>query len=51
VVVFDPQTIIDHATYKAPTEPSSGMRFVIVNGLVLIDKGSLVPNSFPGRAL
>jgi N-acyl-D-aspartate/D-glutamate deacylase len=51
VIVFDPQTIIDHATYKAPREPSSGMRFVIVNGVVLIDKGTLVPNSFPGRPL
>ena len=45
------QTIIDHATYKAPAEPSSGMRFVVVNGVVLIDKGALVPNSFPGRPL
>jgi N-acyl-D-aspartate/D-glutamate deacylase len=51
VVVFDPRTILDHATYKAPLEPSSGMRFVIVNGVVLIDKGALVPNSFPGKAL
>jgi N-acyl-D-aspartate/D-glutamate deacylase len=51
VVVFDPRTILDHATYKAPSEPSSGMRFVIVNGVVLIDKGTLVPNSFPGKAL
>jgi len=26
------------------------MRFVIVNGVVLIDKGALVVNSFPGKA-
>jgi N-acyl-D-aspartate/D-glutamate deacylase len=51
VVVFDPQAIVDHATYKAPAEPSSGMRFVIVNGVLLIDKGALVSNTFPGRAL
>jgi N-acyl-D-aspartate/D-glutamate deacylase len=51
VVVFDARTIIDHATYKAPAEPSSGMRFVIVNGVVLIDQGAVVPNTFPGKAL
>jgi N-acyl-D-aspartate/D-glutamate deacylase len=51
VVVFDARTIVDHASYKAPAEPSSGMRFVIVNGVVLIDQGALVPNTFPGKAL
>lgn len=51
IVVFDPRAVIDRATYKAPGEPSSGMRFVVVNGVVLIDKGVLVSNSFPGRAL
>jgi hypothetical protein len=51
VVVFDPRTVIDHATYRAPMEASTGMRFVIVNGTVLIDQGKLVPNKFPGKAL
>ncbi len=51
VVVFDPRTITDRATYHAPMEPSAGMQFVIVNGTVLIDHGKLVPNTFPGRAL
>jgi hypothetical protein len=47
----DPRTVIDHATYQAPMEASTGMRFVIVNGTVLIDEGKLVPNTFPGKAL
>jgi N-acyl-D-aspartate/D-glutamate deacylase len=51
IVVFDPRTIVDHATYAAPTLVSSGMQFVIVNGGVLIDRGALVPKSFPGKAL
>jgi N-acyl-D-aspartate/D-glutamate deacylase len=51
VVVFDPRTVIDRATYESPMEPSTGMRFVIVNGTVLIDQGKLVPNTFPGKAL
>jgi N-acyl-D-aspartate/D-glutamate deacylase len=51
VVVFDPNTIVDHATYQSPREPSTGMRFVIVNGVLLIDQGKLLPNTYPGKAL
>jgi N-acyl-D-aspartate/D-glutamate deacylase len=51
IVVFDAGTVLDHATYKAPNEPSSGMHFVIVNGVVLIEQGALAPNTFPGKPL
>lgn len=51
VVVFDPNTIVDHATYQSPRLPSTGMRFVIVNGVLLIDQGKLLPNTYPGTAL
>jgi N-acyl-D-aspartate/D-glutamate deacylase len=51
IVVFDPRTVVDHATFAAPREPSSGMKFVIVNGSVLIDQGKLLPNTFPGKAV
>jgi N-acyl-D-aspartate/D-glutamate deacylase len=32
LVVFDPQTITDHATYAEPDLPSEGIRHVMVNG-------------------
>lgn len=51
IVVFDPKQVVDRATYETPLEPSAGMRFVIVNGTVLIDEGRLAPDSFPGRPL
>jgi N-acyl-D-aspartate/D-glutamate deacylase len=51
VVVFDPRTIVDRATFAKPREPSSGMKFVLINGSVLIDQGKLVANAFPGKAL
>ncbi len=51
IVVFDPRTVTDRATFKAPMETSTGMQFVIVNGAVLIEQGKLVPNTFPGKAL
>jgi N-acyl-D-aspartate/D-glutamate deacylase len=51
VVVFDPKIVGDRATYAAPREPSTGMKYVIVGGTVLIDQGKLVPNAFPGKPL
>jgi N-acyl-D-glutamate deacylase len=33
VVIFDADTVIDHATWEAPTEASSGIEFVLVNGV------------------
>lgn len=51
VVVFDSKTIADRAIYKSPREPSTGMHFVLVGGTVLIDKGKLVPNTYPGLAI
>jgi N-acyl-D-aspartate/D-glutamate deacylase len=51
IVVFDPRTAVDHATFAAPREPSTGMRFVIVGGSVLIDQGKLLAGTFPGKAL
>jgi N-acyl-D-aspartate/D-glutamate deacylase len=51
VIAFDPQSVGDRATYQAPREPSVGMKFVIVGGVVLIDRGVLVPDRFPGRAV
>ena len=51
VIVFDPRTVADRSTYKAPRETSVGMKFVIVGGDVLIDRGALLPGRFPGRAV
>ncbi|MFY9561306.1 MAG: amidohydrolase family protein [Terriglobales bacterium] len=51
VVVFDPQTITDRATYQSPMEPSGGVRYLVVGGTLLVDQGKLVPEVFPGRAL
>jgi N-acyl-D-aspartate/D-glutamate deacylase len=51
MVVFDPRTVVDRATYKAPMENSAGMQYVIVGGVLLIDRGQFVPNTFPGKPL
>jgi N-acyl-D-aspartate/D-glutamate deacylase len=51
IIVFDPATVTDRATYEHPTERSTGMQFVVVNGVLVIDKGSLVPGVLPGRSI
>jgi N-acyl-D-aspartate/D-glutamate deacylase len=51
IVAFDPGTVADQSTYQRPMMPSIGMHYVIVNGVVLIDHGLLVPNTFPGQAI
>lgn len=51
IVVFDPLTIDDHATYQSPMEPSVGMRYVLVGGTILVDQGKLVSDVFPGRSI
>jgi N-acyl-D-aspartate/D-glutamate deacylase len=51
IVVFDPATVSDRATYERPTERSTGMRYVLVNGVLVIDKGALVSGVLPGRSI
>lgn len=50
VTVFDPKTVIDHATYESPALLSEGIKFVVVNGRVVLENGART-NARPGRAL
>jgi N-acyl-D-amino-acid deacylase len=50
VVVFDPETIHDRATFENPNQLSEGMRFVLVNGVPVIEEGKMT-NALPGKAL
>lgn len=51
VVIFDPQTIIDRATYLEPAQYSTGIRYVLVNGKVAVDDGKIVAGTKAGRAI
>jgi N-acyl-D-aspartate/D-glutamate deacylase len=51
IVAFDPAIVRDQATYQSPDKPSVGMKYVIVNGTIIVDTGTLVPNVFPGKAV
>ena len=39
VTIFDPETIIDKATYQDPHQYPEGIRYVLVNGVVTIKDG------------
>jgi N-acyl-D-aspartate/D-glutamate deacylase len=51
LTVFDPETVVDRATYADPHIASEGVRWVLVNGVVVIDDGALVDDVRPGRAI
>jgi dihydroorotase/N-acyl-D-amino-acid deacylase len=50
VVVFDPETIIDVATFEHPHQVSRGVRFVLVNGEIVLNDGAMT-DARPGRGL
>jgi dihydroorotase/N-acyl-D-amino-acid deacylase len=50
VVVFDPNTIIDRATFEEPHQYSEGIRYVLVNGELVLDDGRITDRR-PGRGL
>lgn len=41
LVVFDPETVIDRATFEDPVQAPSGIDWVLVNGRVAVDHGRL----------
>jgi N-acyl-D-aspartate/D-glutamate deacylase len=51
IVVFDPATITDHATFKDPMLPSVGVHYLVVGGTVVVDDGKIASDVYPGRAL
>lgn len=50
VVVFDPATVVDRATFEAPHQYPDGIEFVVVNGVVTVDAGEF-RDLRPGRVL
>ena len=50
IVVFDPDTIRDTATFDNPNQLSDGMRFVLVNGVPVIEEGKMT-NALPGKVV
>jgi N-acyl-D-aspartate/D-glutamate deacylase len=50
LVVFDPDTLHDTATYENPISYPEGVHFVTVNGTLVVEEGQTT-GATPGRAL
>lgn len=51
VVVLDPVTVTDTATYLKPTSTAVGVRHLFVAGSAVVRDGDVVADAFPGRPL
>lgn len=51
IIVFDLNTVQDNATFTEPAKPSSGMQYVFVNGIPIIENGTLDTKAKPGKAM
>jgi dihydroorotase len=49
ITIFNPNTITDKATFEKGLEFSKGVEFVIVNGVIALENGKTVDNTFPGQ--
>lgn len=50
VVIFDPETIRDAATFETPLSPPEGLDYVLLGGEVALDHGKIVRNDL-GRSV
>lgn len=50
IVIFDFERITDRATFEAPQQYSEGVKYVVVNGQLVLDGGEMA-RALPGRVL
>jgi N-acyl-D-amino-acid deacylase len=50
LTLFDPERVIDRATYEDPFQYSEGVQYVLVNGQLVLDRGQAT-GALPGKAL
>ena len=51
ITIFNPNTVIDNATFDKPMRASAGIEHVIVNGRPVVANGKLLVGIFPGEAI
>ena len=51
LTIFDPRSIRDRSTFQDPAQYAEGIKFVVVNGVVIVAKGQLQAGVYPGRAV
>ncbi|GLY69859.1 amidohydrolase family protein [Amycolatopsis taiwanensis] len=51
IVVIDPETVTDRATFADSTRPAQGVCHLLVDGTFVVRDGALQADAFPGRPL
>ncbi len=51
ITIFNPNTIIDKATFEKGLAFSEGIEYVIVNGVLVLKNGKTITNVFPGQPI
>lgn len=51
ITLFDPNTIIDKATFEGGLKFSEGIPHVLVGGVFVVKNGKTVPEVYPGQAI
>lgn len=51
IVIFDPNSVNNNASYRDPYQEASGIEHVIVNGEHVLDQGQLIVGVFPGKRM
>jgi N-acyl-D-aspartate/D-glutamate deacylase len=51
LAIFDPATVIDRSTYQNPAQYSTGIKHVLVNGVLVVKDEKLAEGIFPGQPI
>ncbi len=51
IVVFDADRVIDNSTYEEPTLAPTGIEYVVVGGMAVVEAGGVVEGALPGVGL
>jgi N-acyl-D-aspartate/D-glutamate deacylase len=51
ITIFDPNEVIDQATFSDPNKFSKGIKYVIVDGQIVVKDEEILPGVFPGKPI
>ena len=49
LTIFDPQKVIDRSTYQEPAKYAEGIKYALVNGVIVVKGGQLLSGIYPGQ--
>ena len=51
ITIFDPDRVVDRATFEKPAQYSEGIPYVLVNGVPAVNNGEIQSGVYPGQGL